>query len=191
MANVKAKADKESSSSEVKYSFFAGRWQPLHKGHLWLINERLKEGYGPGGSALLIQCLTDNRNRSNAEVRTVMKKNGGNPGEQGSVMWMFDKKGVIVVEAQVDDALELALIDAGAEDIQKVNNLVEIVTAVKDLKKVLDVLESLQLKPEGAGLEYIAKDTLAIKQTDQEQLDKLVDLLDELDDVDAVVTNVG
>ena len=127
-----------------------------------VIEEIIYEGYGPGGSALLIQCLTDNRNRSNAEVRTVMKKNGGNPGEQGSVMWMFDQKGVIVINATIDDALELALIDAGAEDIKQIDEVVEVVTEVRELKNVLDVIKGLELNIEGAGLEYLAKETLVL-----------------------------
>ncbi|MBT5808691.1 YebC/PmpR family DNA-binding transcriptional regulator [Candidatus Uhrbacteria bacterium] len=154
-----------------------------------VIEEIIYEGYGPGGSALLIQCLTDNRNRSNAEVRTVMKKNGGNPGEQGSVMWMFDQKGVIVINATIDDALELALIDAGAEDIKQIDEVVEVVTEVRELKNVLDVIKGLELNVEGAGLEYLAKETLVLNEEDRGKLEELVELLDELDDVDTVFTN--
>jgi YebC/PmpR family DNA-binding regulatory protein len=151
------------------------------------IEEVIYEGFGPGGSAILIQCLTDNRNRSVADVRTVMNKKGGNLGSQGTVMWMFNHKGQIVLSGELTDDLEMRLIEAGAEDIQSDNGLIQVVTTVPDLKNVLDGVNE---KVEHAGLAYFAKDPVKIEGADSESLDRLVDALDELDDVDTVFTNV-
>ena len=157
------------------------------------IEEVVYEGFGPGGVALLIQCLTDNRNRSNAEVRTVMNKNGGNPGEQGSVMWMFQHKGVVTIadpSTILDrDQFELAVIDAGAEDLEESEGVVQILSAVSDLKKVMDAVEAFGIKPDGVDLEYRAKDEIPLIADDHNKLEKLVELLEELDDVDTVFTN--
>ncbi len=157
------------------------------------IDEVIYEGFGPGGSALLIKCLTDNRNRSVAEVRTATNKLGGNLGGQGTVMWMFERKGVVAFvgsDAIGDrDAFELAVIDAGAEDIKEDGDVLRVITAVPDLKKVLEVVEGMGLKPEGADLEYLAKDEVTLSDEDGKKLAKLVEALEDLDDVDTVYTN--
>jgi len=155
--------------------------------------EVIYEGFGPGGAAMLIQCLTDNRNRTVAEVKTIMSKNGGNVGNGGSVMWMFDKKGVVAfadTSVQDRDAFELAMIDAGAEDIQWDEGGVQIVSKVEDLKSVVDNVEALGITPDVAGIEYLPNQTVEIVGAEEkEKLEKLVDLLDEYDDVDAIFTN--
>lgn len=178
-------------------------------GEAGAIEEVVYEGFGPGGAALLIQCLTDNRNRSIADVRAVMNKNGGRLGEKGSVMWMFEKNGFVVLPlpkgvkprgghaplrgelegVASDEEFELTLIEAGAQDIREQDKMLEIVTSQSDLKKVLDALEPLGLSPEHAGLEYMAKDPIEIAGSDQNKLEKLVDALEDLDDVDVVSTN--
>ncbi len=151
------------------------------------IEEVIYEGFGPGGSAILIQCLTDNRNRSIADVRIAMNKNGGNLGGQGTVMWMFDLKGLIVMETELTDELELSLIEAGAEDIQVEDAVIEITTGPTDLKQVLDTLSG---DVEHASLSYISKEPVSLQENDSEQLEKLIGALDDLDDVDTVYTNV-
>lgn len=165
------------------------------------IEEVIYEGFGPGGAALLIKSLTDNRNRSIAEVRTVMNKKGGNLGGQGTVKWMFEQKGVAVIKESVlppsqggnkgglPEELELKLIEAGAEDIDRFEGVIQITSALPDLKTVLELVEELGIKPEAAGLEYIASDPIGLSGDDKIKLDILVESLDELDDVDEVFTN--
>jgi len=152
-----------------------------------IIEEVMYEGFGPGGVALLIHCLTDNRNRSIADVRTVMNKKGGNLGGQGSVKWMFDHKGLIVLAGELNDELELSLIDSGAEDIHVEDQMIEVVTASSDLKQVLDAIDQ---PTEHAGLVYLPKEAVALEEKAREQLDVLIDALDALDDVDTVYTNM-
>lgn len=160
-----------------------------------IIEEIIYEGFGPGGSALLIKSLTDNRNRSITEIRTAITKNGGIMGNQGSVMWMFEKKGVVTI-ADVStvkdrDGFELAVIDVGAEDISEEDGVLQVISAPEFLKKVVDVIEPLGIKIDGAELEYRAKELVAIENKEvQDQFNKLMEILDELEDVDTVYTNV-
>ncbi len=151
------------------------------------IEEVIYEGFGPGGVALLIKCLTDNRNRSIADVRTVMNKKGGNLAGQGAVMWMFDLRGVILVAGELDDELELALIEAGAMDVQVSEEGIEIVTNASDLQNVLDAIGH---PCEHAELAYLAKESVKLTGSDQESLMVLMDALDELEDVDTVYLNM-
>ncbi len=157
------------------------------------IVEIIYEGFGPGGSALLIKCLTDNRNRSIAEVRHTMNKFGGNLGGQGTVMWMFQLKGVIAFVDTTSitdrDAFELTAIDAGAEDILEDEGLLRIITSVKDLQNVQLAVTQLGAVPEGSDVEYLSNEDLTLEQSDHESLQTLVEALDELDDVDTVYTN--
>lgn len=168
------------------------------------IVEILYEGFGPGNSALLIKSLTDNRNRSISEIRTAITKNGGIMGNSGSVAWMFEKKGVITIswppllfkeraggEVLDRDTLELTAIDAGAEDIVEEDSLLQILCAPDHLKKVLDAIEALQVKVDGAEIEYRAKELVTIEDVETKQsFEKLMEVLDELEDVDTVYTNV-
>lgn len=159
------------------------------------IVEIMYEGFAPGGSALLIKSLTDNRNRSITEIRTAITKNGGVMGNSGSVMWMFDKKGVVTIadaSAVKDrDAFELAVIEAGAEDITEEDGVLQVLSAPELLKKVVDAVEVLGIKVDGAELEYRAKELVAIESADvRAQFEKLMEILDELEDVDVVYTNV-
>ncbi|MBI2473216.1 YebC/PmpR family DNA-binding transcriptional regulator [Candidatus Uhrbacteria bacterium] len=157
------------------------------------IEEILYEGFGPGGSALLIQCLTDNRNRSVTEVRTIMNKNGGTMASPGSVKWLFEKKGVVIIQdiflIPDREAFELALIEAGAEDFIQVNFGLEIRTPLTDFKSVLDTLETFGIYPGVAAIEHLAKDPVELAKGDRELLHRLVDKLEELDDVETVFTN--
>ena len=159
------------------------------------IVEIMYEGFAPGGSALLIKSLTDNRNRSITEIRTAITKNGGVMGNSGSVMWMFDKKGVVTIaDATIvkdRDTFELAVIDVGADDITEEDGVLQVISAPELLKKVVDAIEPLGIKIDGAELEYRAKELVAIENKEtQDQFDKLMEILDELEDVDTVYTNV-
>jgi len=159
------------------------------------IVEVIYEGFGPGGSAMLVKCLTDNRNRSVAEVKNAAAKNGGIIGAQGSVMWMFEKKGVVTID-DVDaikdrEAFELSMIDAGADDIQEEEGMIQVVGAQEELKRIADAVESLKIKPAAVEIAYLPKERLAITDTTvQTELEKLLDALDELEDVDQVYINV-
>lgn len=159
-----------------------------------VFEEVVYEGYGPGGAALLIKCLTDNRNRTVAEVKNTTQKNGGNIGASGSVMWMFEHKGILTVadnsKITDHDNFELALIDAGAQDIQESDGVAQVYTEIKDLQKVSEAMEKLGVKPDGMEIGYRAKNTVKVEEAAaREALRQLVEVLEELDDVDTVYTN--
>ncbi len=159
------------------------------------IEEVIYEGFGPAGSAILVKCLTDNRNRSVAEVKNAAAKNGGIIGAQGSVMWMFEKKGIVTIadvsQIKDRDTFDLAVIEAGADDIIAEEEYLEVLSAPDQLKKVLDAIESQTLKVDGAEMEYRAKELVTLSSAeDIAQFEKLMIALDDLEDVDTVYTNV-
>lgn len=155
--------------------------------------EIMYEGYGPAGSAILVECLTDNRNRTNPEVRRAFQKGGGNMGEMGSVAWMFKKKGIIDVnlasaKTTEDRIMEIAL-ESGAEDVAVEDGIASITTEVVDFSSVRDALLAAGITFERAGLEMIP-DTLATLSGDAaKQALELVEKLEELDDVQKVSHN--
>ena len=153
--------------------------------------EATYEGYGPGGVAVLIEVVTDNRNRSVSEIRTTMGRAGANLGEAGCVAWLFDSKGVIIVNADGQDGEELALaaIDAGAEDVEVADDRVEIHTKAEDLEKVRQALEGQGLRIESAELTKVPKTTVNLGEKEALQTLKLLDKLEELDDVQRVHSN--
>ncbi|MFQ5824844.1 MAG: YebC/PmpR family DNA-binding transcriptional regulator [bacterium] len=149
------------------------------------------EGYGPGGAALYIEILTDNRKRTVAEVRHHFSRYGGNLGESGSVAWIFEKKGLITIPKKNLDEEELLMmvLDAGAEDLKSAEEHFEITTASEDLEKVKSVLESNNINYESADLTMYPKNTIKVEGKEAEQLLKLTDLLEEHDDVQNVYSN--
>ena len=150
----------------------------------------LYEGYGPGGVALLIEALTDNRNRTGSEVRHLFAKHNGNLGEPGSVAWVFDKKGVIVVDGDRYSEDDLfAAIDAGAEDVSVDENVYEIVTAPEDLANVRQALVDAGVELESAEIAMQPKSTVDVPEDQVAQLMRLMDALEEHDDVSAVHAN--
>ncbi len=158
------------------------------------LEEVVYEGFAPGGVAMLVRCLTDNRNRTVAEVKNITGKYGGSIGASGSVMWMFEKKGVVaflIAETLKDrEAFELAMIEAGADDIIWSEDGVHVFCEVVDLKRVLEACEAMSVKPDVAGVEFIAKNTVTVEDDAvSKQVAELVDALEENDDVDAVFTN--
>lgn len=149
------------------------------------------EGYGPGGVAVLVESVTDNKNRTVAEVRHSLNKHGGSLGETGSVAWMFDRKGVIVLANQgktEDDIMELVL-DAGAEDIQTEEDFFEVSSAIEDFENVRKALIDGGLEIENASLQWIAKNTVEVSGDAAEKLEKMIDAIEDNDDVQNLYTN--
>jgi YebC/PmpR family DNA-binding regulatory protein len=150
----------------------------------------LYEGYGPGGVALLIEAFTDNRNRTGADVRHLLSKHGGNLGEPGSVSYLFDKRGVIVVDASRYDEDDLMpAIDAGAEDIARDDDVFEVITEPSDLVSVREALREAGVEFESADMAQRPKVRVPLDEADAAKLLKLIDALEESDDVGAVHAN--
>jgi len=149
------------------------------------------EAYGPGGVAILIEALTDNKNRSTAELRNIMSKKGGNMAGAGSVNWMFTKKGYFLIEknqSKEDELMTLAL-DAGAEDFKSDEKNYEIFTAVQDFEKVKQAIDSKGIKCTDAEVTMIPSSTIKLSGNDARQLLALIDALEEHDDVQQVYAN--
>lgn len=147
-----------------------------------VIEETVYEGFAPGGVAVLIVCLTDNRNRTVSEVKLAVSKAGGSIGASGSVMWMFEKKGMV----RTANGDEMALIEAGAENIEKLEDVYEVTCDVRDLQKVSTAAGQV----ENAAIEYVAKNVTELADPAAKQaLDAFVEAVENLDDVDAVYTN--
>jgi YebC/PmpR family DNA-binding regulatory protein len=152
----------------------------------------LYEGFGPGGAAILVQALTDNRNRTVSEVRSVFSKYGGNMGESGSVGWMFANRGVITINTDGKDPDEIALmaIDAGAADVEESDSVLEAYTEPQDLKAVEDAVRAQGLDVDEAALRYIASTPMELDQHQTVQALRLIEKLEELDDVQQVYSNL-
>ena len=150
----------------------------------------LYEGYGPGGVALLIEALTDNRNRTGADVRHALSKQGGNLGEPGSVSYLFDKRGVLVVDAgRYNEEDLMAAIDAGAEDISLDEDVYEIITEPSDLVLVREALQQAGVELESADVTQRPRSRVPVDEADATKLMKLIDTLEESDDISAVHAN--
>ncbi len=150
------------------------------------------EGYGPGGVAVIVDCLTENKNRTAPDVRHAFDKNGGNLGTDGSVMFMFERKGDIVVDKadkDFDDFMMDAL-DAGAEDVKEAGEYFEAITDVESFNGANDKLKEMGYTIESADLSYLANNLVKVEDSDQEaKLTKLIDSLEDNDDVQEVYTN--
>jgi YebC/PmpR family DNA-binding regulatory protein len=150
------------------------------------------EGYGPGGVAVIIECLSDNRNRAFTNVRTAVNKNGGNLGNSGSVAWMFDRKGVITVDLKDADAdaIELAAIDAGASDISREGDQIEIYTNPTELHAVTEKLKTAGISAESAELRLIPNQWVKIEdEAIAKKVLQFMEALDEDEDVSEVASN--
>ncbi len=154
--------------------------------------ETTYEGYGPHGMAMILEVVTDNKNRAVSEIRNLFNRAGGSLGESGCVSWLFDPTGVITIEAGGQDPDDLALmaIDAGAEDVKIEDGMVEAYTQLIDLKKVQDALTAEGIQISSAEKAMIAKSTMTLDEKEALQALRLVDKLDELDDVQRVYTNL-
>jgi YebC/PmpR family DNA-binding regulatory protein len=148
------------------------------------------EGYGPGGVAILVEAMTDNRNRTGSEMRHIFSKHGGNLGEPGSVSYLFDKRGLIVVDAErySEDDLMVA-IDAGAEDIALDDDVFEVLCEPSELTTVRKALEEAGIEMETAELTQQPKTRVPVEEDGAAKLMKLIDALEDQDDVDTVHAN--
>ena len=153
--------------------------------------ESTYEGYGPGGVALLIQVLTDNKNRTVAELRHLLGKGGGNMGESGSVAWIFEKKGLITVEksAATEEQLMEATLEAGAEDIQDQDDVFEINTAPENFDSVVEALKSNAISFLSASNEMVPQNTVALSGDSAQKMLKLMENIEDHDDVQNVYAN--
>ena len=153
--------------------------------------EMVMEGYGPSGVAVMLEAMTDNRNRTVAEIRSTFIKNNGSLGENGSVAWMFENKGVIAVDTTGIDPDELALyaIDAGASDVKEEKGVLEIYTEPKEFENVKLAVEKRR-KPLSAEVTMIPQNTVSLQEKEALQTVKLLEKLEELDDVQRVFSNL-
>jgi len=155
------------------------------------MEEPMYEGYGPNGCAILVQCLTDNRTRSVADVRNIFSKNGGNMGEQGSVSWSFKKKGIIVVDAAAyseDKVMDLVL-EAGATDMATADDVHEIETTPEAFDAVTKALEKAQIEMLSAEITYTPENTVKLEGDDVQKLLRIIERLEDNEDVQDVYHN--
>lgn len=155
------------------------------------LEELTYEGYGPGGTAILLSCLTDNKNRTVAEVRHRFSRSGGNLGENGSVAWQFAAKGVITIPAAGQDADEVALmaIDAGADDVDVGDDSIEVQTDPANLEAVRKALEGNGIEVQNADFAMVPKVMVELDEKTAHQALKLIDALEDLEDVQRVYSN--
>jgi YebC/PmpR family DNA-binding regulatory protein len=151
------------------------------------------EGYGPGGVAIMVKCLTDNRNRTAADVRSIFNKRGGNMGESGCVAYMFDQKGLLVISREDtdldEDSFMMEALDAGAEDVVIGEESFEILTAPEDFDSVKSKLESKGYSFETAGVRWLPQNTVAADGENADKLLKMMDAFEDNDDVQDVYHN--
>ncbi len=156
------------------------------------IAEVVYEGYGPGGTAFIVQVVTDNRNRTVSEVRHIFSRHGGNLGADGSVAWMFTRMGYLAIDPQGRDPEELALeaIDAGAEDFEISDDSLEVYTAMTDFAKVLNSLAEAKIKIESSQLTWVPQSMVSLDDKEAFRTMRLTEALEELEDVQEVFTNL-
>jgi YebC/PmpR family DNA-binding regulatory protein len=153
--------------------------------------ESIYEGYGPGGAAVMVESLTDNKNRTVADIRRIFSKNGGNLGENGCVAWMFDMKGYIAIDSKSIDEeklMEIAL-EAGAEDIKDEEGTFEVITAVEDFEAVKQAIDEASISYIDAEVTMLPQNTTNLAGKDAEQMLQLMEMLEDCDDVQKVYTN--
>lgn len=154
-------------------------------------SEMTYEGYAPGGVAVMIESVTDNKNRTVAEIRHAFSKHGGSMAESGAVSYGFNRKGVITLRAQdktEDDIMEIVL-DAGADDISTEEEFFEITTSLETFESVRKALINAGLEIENASLQWVAQNMIEVKGEESERIMKLIDMLEDNDDVQNVFTN--
>jgi YebC/PmpR family DNA-binding regulatory protein len=153
--------------------------------------EIIYEGYGPGGAAVLVDSLTDNKNRTVADIRSIFGKNGGNLGENGCVAWMFDKKGYIVVESSAvdEDTLMETALEAGAEDIREDDSNYEVITEPGDFEAVKEAIDTASISYIDAEVTMLPQNTANLAGKEAEQMVRLMEMLEDCDDVQKVYTN--
>ncbi len=153
----------------------------------------LYEGYGPAGIAIMVEIMTENKNRTAAEIRNIFSKNNGNLGESGCVSWLFEMKGIILVsksDVENEEEFMLSVIDNGAEDIDEEDQLYEIKTLPSEFMKVKESLEKCNIGIKSSEIAYIPKTTVKLSKDDAGKALKLINILDDNDDVQSVNTNL-
>ena len=158
-----------------------------------VIEEMIYEAYGPKGVPLLIESVTDNKNRTTPEVKALLGKNGGSLGAQNSVKWMFEHKGVIrigLAKVEDKDTLMLEIIDWGADDVLEEDDGFTVETSFKNFEKVKKEIEEKNITVDYAEVEWVAKDKVDVDDDVAEKIEKLVERLEEHDDVSSVFTNI-
>jgi YebC/PmpR family DNA-binding regulatory protein len=153
--------------------------------------EIIYEGYGPGGAAVLVESLTDNKNRTVADIRSIFGKNGGNLGENGCVAWMFDKKGYIVVESSAvdEDTLMETALEAGAEDIREDDSNYEVITEPGDFEAIKEAIDTASISYIDAEVTMLPQNSTNLAGKEAEQMVRLMEMLEDCDDVQKVYTN--
>ncbi len=157
-----------------------------------LIEEIVYEGYGPQGTAVIVEVVTDNRNRTVSDVRRIFSRHGGNLGSTGCVLWLFEHKGYISIAPSNSDAEEVALtaIDAGADDVKVAGDLVEVFTRLEDLQRIREALEYENVVLDSVELSWIPKTMVDLDDKSTIQNMRLIEELEELDDVQHVYSNL-
>ena len=171
----------------------------IKKGVGELTGEKLEEisfeGFGPGGIALIIEGITDNKNRTLGEIKVILNQNGGKLAGEGAVKWLFDRKGVITINSKLqtpnskNDELEIAAIESGADDVKWFDNELEVYTKPEGLEKIKKSLEEKQIKIDSASLDWVAKEEIEISEKDKEATEKLFEVIDENDAVNDIYSN--
>lgn len=168
----------------------------IKKGTGELAGEKLEEvsfeGFGPGGIAIIIEGITDNKNRTLGEIKTILNQNNGKLAGEGAVRWLFDKKGTVTIncEAKTKEKLELLAIELGAEDVFWRDNLLTLYTKPEDLEKIKKGLEEKQIKIESASSDWVAKEEIEVSDKEKEVSQRLFEALDESDDVNDIYSNL-
>ena len=151
------------------------------------------EGYGPGGTAIMVEAMTENRNRTVSDVRNIFSKSNGNLGETGCVGWLFERKGIILVEKSTikeEEAFMLNVIDSGAEDIQEENDFYEITANPADFMNLRKNLEKNNVEIKSSEITYVSKTTVEVSKKDAQKVLRLINLLDDSDDIQNVYSNI-
>jgi len=150
------------------------------------------EGYGPGGTAMMVEAMTENRNRTAADVRNIFSKSGGNLGETGCVGWLFERKGLIFVDkntAKDEETFMLEVIDAGAEDIEEDDGTFIVSTATAEFANVRKKLDAIKVTVKSAEVTYVPKSSVEVSKKEAEKVLRLINLLEEHDDIQNVYSN--
>jgi YebC/PmpR family DNA-binding regulatory protein len=157
------------------------------------LSEVSYEGYGPGGVAIMVECLTDNKNRTVAEIRHAFKKAGGSLGTSGSVAWMFEKKGIVVVNrSDKDDEVMEVAIESGAEDIKELDEVLVIESDPEDFNTVLEAVNNIKaIEIIESNVQLVATNESEVDDETAEKVEKLIEVLEELDDVQNVIHNMA
>jgi YebC/PmpR family DNA-binding regulatory protein len=173
----------------------------IKKGTGELAGEQLEEvsfeGFGPGGIAIIINGITDNKNRTLGEIKTILNQNNGKLAGEGAVRWMFENKGIIILDLEAQnnnlknkETLEMTAIESGADDVKWQNSILAIYTKPEDLENVKKTLEEKQVKTDSASVSLVAKEEIEIPEKEKGQCQKLFDALDENDAVQDVFSNL-